>query len=251
MQSFEFEPIGTIETCYPEKFGTPRQPGLVSESWGIIRLRPDLSLTGSFEGLDGFSHLWVLFVFHQNTNKVVKAKVHPPRLAGEKIGVFATRSPHRPNPIGLSVVKIERIENNAIYVSGVDLVNGTPILDVKPYLPSADNIEEAKSGWAEGRESRPVEVEFSEEAIAQIESLHMKSHVAGKPARDLKKLIQQNLELDPRPVFYKGEPGNENPYMDHYGFGIEDLNVVYKMNGRTATVLHLEPWTAWKDGARK
>lgn len=240
MQSFEFKPIGTIETCYPERFGTPRQPGLVTESWGIIRLRHDLSLTGSFEGLEGFSHLWVIFVFHENTNKIVKAKVHPPRLGGEKVGVFATRSPHRPNPIGLSVVKIERIEANSIYVSGVDFVSGTPVLDLKPYLPSADKIEGAKSGWAEGKEARTIKVQFSSEADTQLAELTAKQSTENRPQRDLRKLIEQNIELDPRPVFYRGEPGNENPYTDQYGFCLENLNIVYKMEGDTATVLRLE-----------
>lgn len=241
MQTFEFKPIGVMETCYPERFGTPRQPGLVTESWGILRLRPDLSLTGSFEGLDGFSHLWIVFVFHENTNKIVKAKVHPPRLAGEKIGVFATRSPHRPNPIGLSVVKIERVEGNAIYVSGVDLVSGTPVLDIKPYLPSADRIIDAKSGWAEGKETRPLEVKFTPEAEAQLARRESETkNSSPHPKRNLKNLIKENLELDPRPVFYKGVPGNENPYMDHYGFALEDLNIVYKMEGQTALVVRIE-----------
>jgi tRNA (adenine37-N6)-methyltransferase len=241
----EFNPIATIETCYPEKFGTPRQPGLVPESWGIIRLHNELNLADGLAGLEGFTHLWVIFVFHQNTNKGIKTKVHPPRMAGEKVGVFATRSPHRPNPIGLSVVKIERIEGSMIYVSGVDFVNGTPVLDIKPYLPSADRISEAQGGWADAKSERSVQVEFSEEALAQIDEKQKL-----RADSDLKSLIQSNLELDPRPVFYKGTPEQENPYMDTYGFALEDMNIVYKMEGTRALVLRLESYADWKERGR-
>ena len=245
--NYSVQPIGFIETCYPEKFGTPRQPGLVPESWGIIHLRNDMNLSGGLEGLEGFTHLWVIFVFHQNTNKGLKVKVHPPRMGGEKIGVFATRSPHRPNPIGLSVVKIERVQGNDIYVSGVDLVDGTPVLDIKPYLPSSDRVMEAQGGWADNKNPRPLHVDFSEEALKQIAELQKNR---GADRKDLKSLIERNLELDPRPVFYKGTPENENPYMDTYGFGLEDLNIVYKMEGTKAVVLRLESFEEWKARGR-
>lgn len=244
--NFEFEPIAFIETCYPEKFGTPRQPGLVPESWGIIRLRNEMNLSDGLVGLDGFTHLWVIFVFHQNTNKGVKTKVHPPRMAGEKVGVFATRSPHRPNNIGLSVVKIEKVEGSAIFVSGVDFVDGTPVLDIKPYLPSADRIDSARGGWADSKDARSVHVDFSEEALKQI-SERQKTRAGS----DLKTLIARNLELDPRPTFYKGTPEHENPYMDTYGFALEDMNVVYKMEGSRALVIRLESYSDWKARGRE
>ena len=97
--SFSFEPIAYIDTCYKERFGTPRQPGLVPSAWGAVRLRPDMNLSDALDGLEGFSHIWLIFVFHQNTNKGIKTKVHPPRLAGEKIGLYATphASPTKPN----------------------------------------------------------------------------------------------------------------------------------------------------------
>ncbi len=241
-QTLTFEPIAYAETCYRERFGTPRQPGLAPDAWGVIRLRPDLNLTDALEGLEGFSHLWVVFLFHRNTNKAFKAKVHPPRLEGGKIGAFATRSPHRPNPIGLSAVKIEEIADNAIHVSGIDLVDGTPVLDLKPYVPSADRIEAARGGWTESRPERFLDVTFSDEALDRIESLGR-----GNGRRDLKALIRQTLELDPRPVFYKGVPGRENPYMDTYGFGLEGFNVVYRVDGRCATVLRLENWSEFAE----
>ncbi|MCM2282771.1 MAG: tRNA (N6-threonylcarbamoyladenosine(37)-N6)-methyltransferase TrmO [Bdellovibrionaceae bacterium] len=243
LPSFQFDPIGFVQSCYRERFGTPRQPGLVPEAWGVIRLRPELNLADGLDGLAGFSHLWVIFVFHQNTNKILKTKVHPPRLAGEKMGVFATRSPHRPNPIGLSVVKIEKIQGNDIYVSGLDLIEGTPVLDIKPYVPSADRVPDAHGGWTTTQPERFLDVLFSDEALAQIAELDGKA--GADPERNLAELIRQTLELDPRPGFYKGTPENENPYTDTYGFGLENFNVVYRVQGRVATVLRLENWEDW------
>lgn len=234
--ALEFEPIGFIETPFKEKFGTPRQPGLTPSSWGVLKLRPGLNLFGSLEGLEGFSHAWLIFVFHENTNKAVRAKIHPPRMEGEKIGLFATRTPHRPNPIGLSAVKIEKVEANTIYFSGVDLVDGTPILDLKPYLPSSDCLPQATSGWTGSKPERQIQVEFTEKAL---QDLLVK--VGDKRAR-YQAAITEILELDPRPVFYRGTPENPNPYTDLYGFRFDDLNVVYRMVGTLATITEIQAW---------
>lgn len=235
---YEFEPIGVIETPFKERFGTPRQPSLVPSSWGVLRLRRDLNLYGSLEGLEGFSHAWLVFVFHENQNKMVRAKIHPPRLEGEKIGLFATRTPHRPNPIGLSAVKIERVETDTIYFSGVDLVDGTPILDLKPYLPSSDCLPQAAAGWTSSRAERKVTVNFSENALRDLAA-----RVSDRSTR-YRSAIQELLELDPRPVFYRGTAENPNPYTDLYGFRFDDLNVVYRMVDAVAEVLEVQ---AWKD----
>ncbi len=232
-----FDPIGHIESCYKERFGTPRQSGLVPDSWAILKLRPELNLSDALFGLEGFSHVWVIFVFHLNTNKGVKTRIHPPRMNGESIGVFATRAPHRPNPIGLSVVKIEKIEGNNVYLSGVDFVDGTPVLDIKPYHPQADAIADAKGGWTESRDERTVTVSFEPEVEKHLQSL-------GRPERtpeQLRSIIEKTLELDPRPGFYKGTPENPDPYMDAYGFSLEDYNVVYRMDGSLARVIAIEP----------
>lgn len=230
MKTYSFAPIGEIQTCFKERFGTPRQPGLAPSSWGILRLRPELNLADALHGLEGFSHVWLIFVFHQNTNKGIKTKVHPPRLLGEKIGLFATRTPHRPNPIGLSVVKLEKIDGNEIYLSGVDLIDGTPILDIKPYLPQADSISEAKLGWTSSRPERTISVEFTSEALKQYKDC------AGSNAEKLMQMTKEILELDPRPNFYKGSSDHPNPYTDTYGFCLEDFNVVYKMINDVAIV---------------
>ncbi|KAH0539464.1 tRNA (adenine(37)-N6)-methyltransferase [Cotesia glomerata] len=139
--SLNLEPIGVINTGFPSKRGTPRQPGIGKESRGKITLfntvftNPEHALNG----LEDFSHMWILFHFHRNDSTHVRAKVSPPRLNGARTGVFSTRSPHRPCPIGLSLVKILSIEGNTILFEGVDTVDGTPVLDIKPYIPQYDD----------------------------------------------------------------------------------------------------------------
>jgi tRNA-Thr(GGU) m(6)t(6)A37 methyltransferase TsaA len=242
MHKFTFESLGQIETPFKERFGTPRQPSLVPASWGILRLRPELNLAEALEGLEGFSHVWLIFVFHENTNKGVKAKIHPPRMGGEKTGLFSTRTPHRPNPIGLSAVKLERIEGGTLYFSGVDLLDGTPILDIKPYLPSSDCLTEATGGWTQTKPERTIRVEFSEKGLADI------ARFMGSQAPRFQEAVRQVLELDPRPNFYKGTEQNPNPYTDVYGFRLDDYNIVYRMVDNVATVVELQRWEDFRPG---
>ncbi len=234
-QSFSFQKIGVVESCFKERFGTPRQPGMVPLAKAKLIIQKEF--LGALEGLESFSHLWVVFVFHQNTNKTVKLKIHPPRLKGEKIGVFASRSPHRPNPIGLSVVKILEIHENEIIVGGVDFIEGTPILDIKPYLVSFDSVPEASQGWLGSKPIEKMKVEFTHESLLKIQQYSQKSKYHSES--ELRDLIQQTLELDPRPTFYKGSLENPDPYMDQYGFCLEDFNVVFKMKDGTAHVIDL------------
>ncbi len=233
--SFNFQSIGTVESSYKERFGTPRQPGLVPLSRAKILIRPEFQ--GALEGLESFSHLWIIFVFHQNTNKSIKNKIHPPRMNGEKIGVFASRSPHRPNPIGLSGVKLLKITDNELLVGGVDFIEGTPILDIKPYVPSFDAISEANEGWLETKPLQRISVEFEELALSKIANYAERSKYHSSDA--LKELIQTSLELDPRPNFYKGSLANPDPYMSEYGFCLEDFNVVFQMRNGIAFVTDL------------
>ncbi|CAO2580684.1 tRNA (adenine(37)-N6)-methyltransferase [Lemmus lemmus] len=134
------EPIGYLESCFSAKNGTPRQPSICSHSRACLKIRksifnnPDHSLMG----LEQFSHVWILFVFHKNGHLNYKAKVQPPRLNGAKTGVFSTRSPHRPNAIGLTLAKLEKVEGGAVYLSGIDMIHGTPVLDIKPYIADYD-----------------------------------------------------------------------------------------------------------------
>ena len=218
--NFSMKAIGFVESCYLDRFGTPRQPGLVKSSWGKIHLQKEWHPQQSLEGLSGFSHLWVIFVFHQNTNSRFHAKVHPPRLGGANMGVFATRSPHRPNSIGLSLVKIESIESDGVVVSGIDLVNGTPVLDIKPYLPEIEAIPEAKAGWSEQLVKTKITVLWSHE---QLEFLAKWQSESGRS--HLRQLIEETLILDPRPLIYRGYEGKASPYRETHAVRIFDGDV--------------------------
>lgn len=201
-----FDPIGTVESCFPEKFGIPRQSGLVPAARAVIRLKPERALRESLRGLDRFSHLWVIFVLHRAGEW--KPLVRPPRLGGEKkVGVLATRSPHRPNSIGLSVVRIDRVAPGArlgpeIHVSGGDFLDGTPVLDVKPYIPYADSLPKARGGWASHRPKR-IPVSFAKEAL---NACKRSSHPG------LARLIRQMVGEDPRPAFQARGSRGENEY---------------------------------------
>lgn len=135
-----FKPIGIIRTDFPEKRAVPRQPSVCSKLSGYIELSKDVfnNPEHSLERLGEFSHLWIIYHFHKNDSHA-KAKVAPPRLGGERVGIFSTRSPHRPCPIGLSLVEIDRIEASRIYFHGTDMVDGTPVFDLKPYIPRYDS----------------------------------------------------------------------------------------------------------------
>lgn len=145
-KSIDFNPIGEIRTEFPEKRAVPRQPTVCSKLLGYIELSMDVFTNPehSLDGLGDFSHLWIIYHFHKN-DAHAKAKVAPPRLCGERVGIFSTRSPHRPCPIGLSLVKIDRIEGKNIFFYGTDMVDGTPVLDIKPYIPRYDNPVQSSS----------------------------------------------------------------------------------------------------------
>lgn len=213
--------IGYVESCYIDKFGTPRQPGLAPDSKAFLRINPEWQPEDSLHGMNGFSHVWVLFWFHKNDQSSrFHAKVFPPRMGGEKTGVFSTRSPHRPNPIGLSLVKIDRIEKNGIWVSGVDLIEGTPILDLKPYLPYAEALPEAKAGWTENKSSKlSIEVEFL--CLEKLEKWKVK-----RP--EIENLIVQTLSLDPRPQVYKGFEGENSPYRSKHAVRLYEGDVHFE-----------------------
>ncbi len=247
---YTFQSIGLVESPYKEKFGTPRQPGLVAESRGAIVLREDLN-PDAFEGLAEFSHVWVIFVFHENQSvregrPTVKTKVHPPRLEGKAVGVFATRSPHRPNPIGLSLVRIEKIEGRRLSIFGLDLIDGTPVLDLKPYLPTIEAISDAYEGWSARLATRSIAVEWSDEARANLEKLVSINDVAPMMAT-----IEQGLELDPRPVAYRGTAADPDPYTSLYGFRFEEWNVVFRMleSGERMNRARIEKIEAWSKRA--
>jgi tRNA-Thr(GGU) m(6)t(6)A37 methyltransferase TsaA len=155
--NIELKQIATIHTDFGEKFGIPRQSGIVPELEGTIVFEPEFRNPDAVRGIEGFSHLWLIWGFSENVREGWSATVRPPRLGGnERRGVFATRSPFRPNPIGLSVVRLSSVtyEGEAgapvLHVLGADMVDGTPIYDIKPYVPYSDALPEAKSGFAAG-----------------------------------------------------------------------------------------------------
>ncbi len=228
--------IGTLHTVFKEKFGVPRQSGMMSEAKGVLKLQPDPKFRAALSRLEAFSHLWIVFVFHK-AGGAWHPIVDPPRDTEFKnIGVFASRSPHRPNPIGLSGVKLESIDYDAvggieIHVSGVDILDGTPVLDIKPYLPYADRIEGANSGWTV-EDSTKLPVTFSDEsaqALSRAGGLHAKG------------LIHQMLERDPRPASQRravpiGDPGSEGR---PFAFRVLDFDVKWEIRGGGAHVKEL------------
>lgn len=194
----EMKMIGRIHTDFVTKFGVPRQSGLVPELMGKIVLEPEYRNPDAFRGLEEFSHLWLVWEFSEAVRPEWSPTVRPPRLGGNRrVGVFATRSPFRPNPIGLSCVKLEQIDlrdsrKPVIWVSGVDMMDGTPIYDIKPYLPYADSHPGAKGGFTDGTEVQRVKVEFPEELVAA-------SEISGEKLQALRGVLEQ----DPRPRYQK------------------------------------------------
>ncbi len=226
-----FKPIGYLESPFKEKFGIPRQAGLAPEARAVVRLDP--AMRDGLQGLEGFSHVWILFVFHGHENDDGKLLVRPPRLGGtRKMGVFATRSPHRPNPIGLSLVRLEGVEPDesspAIHVSGVDFLDGTPVLDIKPYLPGGDIARgEVRTGWLEKAPEWPaLEVTFSEEARTFVRRVSKE----GYP--DLEALITRILGLDPRPAFQRDDDAR-------YAARVMDFDVHWEMQGTRCRVIEI------------
>ncbi len=228
-------PIGTITSCFKEKFGIPRQSGLVPAARADLVLHPPYNAPEALAGLEAFSHIWLVYIFHAVEKGKWKPTVRPPRLGGNRrMGVFATRSNFRPNPLGMSAVKLENIVTSdhqpRLELSGVDLLDGTPVLDIKPYLPYADTIAGAKGGFAPKAPEEQLSIEFTATARAACERLESGS------APGITRLIQQMLSLDPRPA-YTGEGAPDRIY----GFRILDMDVKWKVRERRATVIEICP----------
>ena len=215
-----------MKSPYKEKFGIPRQPNLVNvESY--IEMQPPYNDLLAFEGIEAFSHLWLVWQFHDNKNQEktqFRPQVRPPRLGGnQKIGVFATRSMYRPAPIGLSVVQLKSVKKVGksvrVYVTGSDLLDGTPIVDIKPYIQYSDAVVDAQSGYAQDEPKRK-QVIWSEQAVNQKEILLKQGHLAEQNVNEL----EQVLSLDPRPAYQEDEKRI-------YGMKFADFDVKFKVNG--------------------
>ncbi|TAH74854.1 MAG: tRNA (N6-threonylcarbamoyladenosine(37)-N6)-methyltransferase TrmO [Anaerolineaceae bacterium] len=209
------ECIARIHTDFPEKFGLPRQSGLVDTLKAIIIFEPKFRNPDAFRGLDGFSHIWLIWGFHQINRVQWSPMVKPPRLGGNKrMGVFATRSPNRPNALGLSSVSLDKIEVHKeygpiIHVSGIDLVDQTPIYDIKPYLAYTDSHPDASEGFIQDIREHELLVEFDEELLKQIPK---KYHEA----------LLGVLAQDPRPSYH-------NDPERIYGFYFAGYNIRFKV----------------------
>lgn len=216
----EIKTIAHIKNDYKTKFGIPRQSGLVKSVTSAIIFEPEFRDANAVRGLEQYSHLWLIWQFSENTHADWSPTVRPPRLGGNKrVGVFATRSPFRPNPIGLSCVELDRVEikdeGPVIYVKGADLMDETPILDIKPYIPYADCHPEAASGFAGSVFSHHLDVEVSPEVLEQM-------------PKEKREAVMEILSQDPRPG-YQREP--ERIYGMEYGgmdmkFRVEDEKII-------------------------
>lgn len=220
------KPIAYIHTDFKEKFGIPRQSGRAASLKGKIVFEPEYRNPDALRGLEGFSHLWLIFDFSLSHRDDWSPTVRPPRLGGNtRVGVFASRSPFRPNPLGLSAVKIESIESDekqgtVITVSGVDLLDNTPIYDIKPYLPLADCIPDAEGGYSEGKRFFRVDVVFPE-------------HLARLLPEDKLCAVKECLAEDPRPA-YHDEPGRV------YSMLFSDFDIRFTVQNDVLTVTEIE-----------
>lgn len=221
-QEFTMKPIARVHSEFAGKFGVPRQSGLVTSLEALVVFEPEYRNPAALRGLGGFSHLWLLWVFDRAVRESWSPTVRPPRLGGnDRLGVFATRSPFRPNPIALSAVALAGIEETrdqgmVLRIRGADLMDGTPVLDIKPYLPYADCLPEALGGFASAPAGESLEVEFPPELLEKV-----------PPKR--REALRGVLALDPRPR-YQEDPDRV------YGFGFAGLEVRFSVEGKTLRV---------------
>ena len=219
--------IAHIRSDFPTKFGIPRQSGLVNELRSTVVFEPEFRNADALRGLEGFSHLWLVWVFDQAIRETWSPTVRPPRLGGnQRMGVFATRSPFRPNPIALSSVKLAGIEQTAEFgtvlkIRGADLMDGTPILDIKPYIPYADSHPDAVGGFASAPTGETLDVQIPDDLLAQI-------------PENRREALRGVLAQDPRP-HYQDDPDRI------YGFGFAGLEVKFSVDGNQLTVREILP----------
>lgn len=225
MTGLQIEPIARVESPFMEKFGVPRQSGLVDVSSRIMLL-PPYNDPLALAGIDQFSHLWISFLFHLSDDRW-RPQVRPPRLGGNtRIGVFASRSPFRPNRLGLSVVRLQQVISNdaeqGLLVRGLDAVDGTPVVDIKPYLPYADCISNADGGYAGNAPAADMQVSYSPQARSQLQAL--------MPQRQAE--LEQLLRFDVRPAYLQADDGD-------YGMLFAGCNVRWTVSGRHVQVVSI------------
>jgi len=210
---YSVRPVGHVRSCFKEKFAIPRQPHLAPAARGVLELLPPFDQGEAVQGLEQVSHVWLLFLFHQALEDTPRLKVRPPRLGGNvSTGVFATRATHRPNGIGQSVVKLDKVEPSRLWLSGIDLLDGTPVLDIKPYVPYADSVAGARNDMA-AQAPALIAVDWADTALSQA------VEQAARLGEPLIALVEQCLAQDPRPAYQTPTPERR------YGVRFWDVNV--------------------------
>ncbi|WP_026317667.1 tRNA (N6-threonylcarbamoyladenosine(37)-N6)-methyltransferase TrmO [Algicola sagamiensis] len=225
MMQISFEPVGILHSPYKQKFAIPRQPRLIPQARAWLALADHVNHPDTLRGIEDFSHLWLVFAFHETMEKGWSNLVRPPRLGGNaKKGVFATRATFRPNAIGMSAVELIGIKKKGnrwgLELAGIDLLDQTPILDIKPYLPYSDSIEQAAGGFADARPETEMTVEFSEQA--QQFCLQQSQNYP-----QLMAFITQVLKQDPRPAYKKKREGEQT-----YGMSLYEFNIQWRVNAQ-------------------
>ncbi|WP_127960384.1 tRNA (N6-threonylcarbamoyladenosine(37)-N6)-methyltransferase TrmO [Serratia microhaemolytica] len=233
MSEFVFQQIGTIRSPYKEKFAVPRQPGLVTDGCGELLLLPPYNQPEAVRGLEQFSHLWIMFIFHQTMASGWRPTVRPPRLGGNsRIGVFATRSTFRPNPLGMSLIELKGIEQHGnqviLKLGSLDLVDGTPVVDIKPYLPFAESLPQARAGFAQRAPSADMAVFFSPLAEQQLQQ-QQRHHP------HLRRFISQLLAQDPRPAYQQSTESQRE-----YAAWLLEFNLRWRIVDQKTEVLSID-----------
>lgn len=232
MSDYSISAIGHIQSPYKQKFAIPRQPRLVPQAKAKLIFTAEFNREEFVRGIEEFSHIWLLFRFHETADKGYSAMVRPPRLGGnERKGVFATRATFRPNALGMSAVKLEGVEYKngqlSLLLAGIDLLDGTPIVDIKPYLPYSDAMHDASAGFADTRPETQMSVEFCSEVTEFIAKQTLYP--------ELKDFIANVLKQDPRPAYKKQKQGEQS-----YGMTLYDFNIRWQVNGEHNLVTHIE-----------
>ncbi|MBX8540895.1 tRNA (N6-threonylcarbamoyladenosine(37)-N6)-methyltransferase TrmO [Pseudomonas cichorii] len=211
--TYNVSPVGFVRSCFKEKFAIPRQPQLAPAARGCLELVAPFDQGEAVQGLEQVSHVWLLFLFHKALEDKPRLKVRPPRLGGnQSMGVFATRATHRPNGIGQSVVRLDKVEAGRLWISGIDLLDGTPVLDIKPYVPYADALPHASNCIASAAPDL-IPVHWEDSALLQA-----REH-AQRLGEPLVELIEQCLAQDPRPAYQVPAPERR------YGAQFWDMDV--------------------------
>lgn len=221
----EIKPIGYIKNAFPTKFGLPRQGGICQSIAATLIFEPEYRVPEALRGLEGYSHIWVIWEFSENTGKPFSPTVRPPRLGGnERVGVFATRSSFRPNSLALSCLKLEKIEKtenygHVLHLSGADMMDGTPVYDIKPYLPHIDSIPDATGGFS-------TQIEDYTKDVVIPKELEEKLPLTLQPC------LKEALAQDPRPSYIDDS-------QRIYGFYFDKFEVKFKVEGKTLTVVEI------------